>query len=628
MRVRLYVGFLLRVNDNAFVQEGSMVLWKRASTIALMLLVVSAAGRAQVPIEYRVIVSDPSSKLYEVEALLPASGDTTLVSLPAWTPGHYEIENYARYVRRFQASEPGGAALRWDKLDPDTWRIFTRGSDRVRVSLEFYADTLNLSGSLLRRDFGFFNGTNLFVYAEGHYEYPARVSFELPEGWQVATELAEADEPGVFVADDYHQLVDNPTFLGHYAIDSVLVDSRWMRMAVYPARYFEDEPGGARELALQALARIARSARDLFGEPPYDRYTTFVYLEESALTFAGGLEHADSHLDIMPAAAFEYPTLTFRQFFYRLLSHEYYHAWNVKRIRPVEMWPYEYDRRQSTPLLWVAEGITDYYAHVMLTRTGLWGENEFVRAVHQWIVSVEGQLEQAVEDASVNTWMEPKFGDRYLYYDKGALLGLLLDIEIREATEDRHSLDDVMSALFREHYLKGRGYDTDDLLAYVGEFIGEDAARAFYRDYVDGREPLPYREVLASAALDFRVDTIIEPFFGVRVGPDREGRMIVREVVSGSAAARAGLRVRDHLKWVGSLEVADEDWGSAFKKMYADSIGAPLNVVYARDGREYRREVTVRGQTRYEYMLGLDESAGERRLERRRSILEGDGPLP
>ena len=137
-----------------------MVPLKRVPVLALMLVAAPAAVRAQVPVEYRVIVTDPSSKLYEVEALFPALGDTMLVSLPAWTPGHYEIENYARYVRHFQASERGGRALRWDKLDPDTWRIFTRGSDQVRVSLEFYADTVNLSGSLLRRDFGFFNGAD------------------------------------------------------------------------------------------------------------------------------------------------------------------------------------------------------------------------------------------------------------------------------------------------------------------------------------------------------------------------------------------------------------------------------------------------------------------------------------
>jgi len=602
-----------------------MILHKLGALVLLLLLLPGAdIGRAQAPIEYRVKVSDPASKLYEVEAWLPAGGDTTLVSLPAWTPGHYEMENYVRYIRRFRASGSGGDTLRWDKLDPDTWRIFSGGSDRIRVAFDFYADTVNLSGSLLKRDFGYFNGTNLFVYPEGHYEYPARVRFELPEGWRVATELADGDEAGVFVADDYHELVDNPTFLGHFAIDSVWVDSCWIRMAVYPARYFEAEPGGARDLALQALAKIARSAHGLFGGPPYDRYTTFVYLEERALTFAGGLEHADSHLDILPAAIFEHPTFTFRQFFYRLLSHEYYHAWNVKRIRPAELWPYEYDRWQSTPLLWVAEGITDYYAHVILTRTGLWGENEFVQAVRNWILSVEGQPErQAVEDASVDTWFDHRFGDRYLYYDNGALIGLLLDIEIRRATRDANSLDDVMRRLYREHYLQGRGFDTASFMAYLGEFIGEDAARDFYRDYVDGRDPLPYRALLAGAALDFRVDTIVEPFFGAAVRPDREGRMIVREVVPESAAEQAGLRVSDHLKWVGALEVVAQNWGDAFKRAYADSVGDPVTVVYERDGREVRREVTVRTRTRYEYWLGVDGSAGEREVERWRRILEG-----
>lgn len=588
------------------------------------LLLGSTMGFTQESMEYRVKVGDPASKLYEVEATLPAGGDTTLVSLPAWTPGHYEMENYVRYVRSFQASGSDGAALRWDKLDPDTWRIFSHASDRIRVTLEFYADTLNLSGSLLKRDFGYFNGTNLFVYPEGHYEYPARVSFELPEGWRVATELADGDEPGVFLAEDYHELVDNPTFLGNFAIDSVRVDARWIRMAVYPARYFEDEPGGARERALEAMARIARSTNELFGEPPYDRYTTFVYLEESALTFAGGLEHSDSHLDILPAATFEHPKFTFRQFFYRLLSHEYYHAWNVKRIRPVDLWPYEYDRQQSTPLLWVAEGITDYYAHIILTRAGLWGENEFLHAVRNWIISVEGQSAgRAVEDASVDTWIEPRFGDRYMYYDKGAVLGLLLDIEIRAATQERHSLDDIMRALYDEYYLQNRGFDTEVFLTYLGGFIGEDAARSFYRDYIDGRDPLPYRDVLAAAGLEFRVDTIVEPYFGVRVSPDREGRMIVREVVTGSAAAQAGLRVRDYLKWVGSVKVDEQNWGEAFKRAYGDSVGVPVTVIYERQGREARRHVAVRTRTRYEYWLGVDETAGEREVERRRRILAG-----
>ena len=135
------------------------------------------------------------------------------MSLPAWTPGHCELEDYARWVRHFQAGGDDGALLRWDKLDGNTWRI--------------------ASGSLLKDDFGFFNGTNIFVYPEGRDDFRARVEFDLPEGWKVATEL-----------------VDNPTFVGHFAIDSVLVDDRWIRMAVYPARYFDDGRTPAREMSL------------------------------------------------------------------------------------------------------------------------------------------------------------------------------------------------------------------------------------------------------------------------------------------------------------------------------------------------------------------------------------------
>jgi len=152
------------------------------------------------------------------------------VSLPAWTPGHCELEDYARWVRHFQAGGDDGALLRWDKLDGNTWRI--------------------ASGSLLKDDFGFFNGTNVFVYPEGRDDFRARVEFDLPEGWKVATELADGEEPGVYLASDYHEPVDNPTFVGHFAIDSVLVDDRWIRMAVYPARYFDDGRTPAREMSL------------------------------------------------------------------------------------------------------------------------------------------------------------------------------------------------------------------------------------------------------------------------------------------------------------------------------------------------------------------------------------------
>ena len=590
----------------------------------LMGMVSASVGNGQETISYLVRVGDPGSQLFHVEAELATTGDTMYVSLPAWTPGHYELENYARYIRDFGATGEDDVALRWDKADADTWRIVSEGTARVTIAFDFLADTLNLSGSLLKDDFGFFNGTNIFVYPEGSYDFSARVRFDLPEGWEVATELEDAAEPGVYLAADYHELVDNPTFLGHFAIDSVMVDDRWIRLAVYPAQYAEMNRTPAREMALEALAQIAGVLHDLFGEPPYDRYTTFIYLEESQLTFAGGLEHADSHLDIIPAIAFQNPRLTFRQFFYRLLAHEYYHAWNVKRIRPAEMWPYAYDEQQYTPLLWVSEGITDYYAHVVLTRAGLWGENEFILATRDWIVQTEAlPAREAVEDASINTWIDPQYISRYMYYDAGAILGMMLDIKIRDATDNQNSLDDVMAKLYNERYLKDRGFTTDDFITYVGEHIGLEAAEEFYRDYVDGRDPYPYQEVLAAAGLTFETDTVVDPFFGVQVASTRGGRMAVRQVVPGSAAAAAGLQMNDFLLRVGVVEVTSNDWGDDFAEIYGDSLGEPITVVYQRGGQEFSSETTVRTRTTYQHRLSPARDASEAQLAIRRSILFG-----
>lgn len=588
-----------------------------ASALALTVGTGSAPLLAQGPVRYVVRVEDPLSQLYHVEATFPSQADTTLLSLPAWTPGHYEIENYSRYVRDFQARS-GERALDWDKLDKDTWRVRTEGVGEVTVSFDYLADTVELSMSVLREDFGFFNGTNLFLFPESGYDFPAELRLDLPAGWRVATELEDSGDPFVFRAADYHELVDNPTFIGDFATDSVRVDGIWMRLAVYPGSYLR-EP--ARGMALEALEKIARVSHGLFDGPPFDRYTTFVLLEEN-LPFLAGLEHAESHVDIMPAIMFDQPQFAFRGFLYRLFSHEYYHAWNVKRIRPAEMWPYDYDREQPTPLLWVSEGITDYYAHIILTRAGLWGEAEFLVAMRDAIASVEGEPGQvAVEDASVNTWMDPTRGDRYIYYDKGALLGLLLDIKIRDTTANRHSLDDVMRRLFRDLYLEGRGFATDEFLAHVAEYLGADETRRFHRDYVDGRRPLPLQPTLALAGMRYEADTIAEPYLGVMARADRDGRVTVREVVRGTAADRAGLLRGDELVSVGSVRIEGADWDARFRRTYTNQPGVEVALTYRRGGEEMVRDIALDSRTRYVHRLAFIEEPSERQRALRHAII-------
>jgi predicted metalloprotease with PDZ domain len=589
---------------------------KSILSVAMLGLMLATTAQAQGPVRYRVRVEDPSTRLYHLEVELPAVGDETLISLPSWTPGHYEIEDYARYVQRFSALDPSGGSLRWEKVDKDTWRIFTGGSDRVRVAYDFLADTVNLSGRLLRDDFGLFNGTNLFVYPETGYDFPSTIQFELPEGWEIATELEEAGVPGLYRAGDYHELVDNPTFVGHFGIDSLMADGVWTRLAVYPADRL-DTPFGRG--ALDALQQIADYLHDFFGEePPYGRYTTLIYLETEPLPFAGGLEHANSHLDILPASATENPSLV--PLLFSLLSHEYFHAWNVKRIRPVEMWPYAYDREQFTPLLWLSEGITDYYADLVLARAGLWPEEALWGSIAEAIQSIETQPPTAVEDASLDTWYEPTAIASNFYYDKGKLIGLLLDALIRDASDGERGLDDVILRLYRDHYQEGRGFSTEDVMQYLGELIGEEAGD-FYRRYIDGREPLPYDDVLARVGLLYSEETVDRPTLGVGFEPGPGGTVVVSAVVPGGSADEAGLRVGDTLLRLGTVDVSGPNWIPAFLETYSGADGQALIIAYQRDGQEMAGETRVRTLPRQVFELVSDPGADARAARLREGLL-------
>lgn len=560
---------------------------------------------AEAQVRYTVSVPDPSEPSYRVAAEFAAPGETLLVSLPAWTPGHYEIEDYARYVRSFEATDGDGHTLRWDKLDKDTWRIASRGASTVRVTMDVWADTVNLSMSLLKEDFGFFNGTNLFLFREGPLDVPAEVRFDLPEGWAVVTSLEQGSD--VYRTADYHELVDAPTFVGRFALDSMTVDGATIVVAVYPRSRFR---GQARERFLDGVRRIATVQHELFGGPPYDRYVLLLYLETEPISFGGGLEHAYSQLDILPAPAFADAAGNLGPFVLPLVSHELFHVWNVKRIRPAQLWPYDYRVEQFTPLLWVSEGITEYYASVTLARAGLRAAAALWGDVESSIASVQGEDRiEAVEDASLNAWINPLFVSSSYYYPKGALLGLLLDIRIRQATENRASLDDVMRRLYGDFYRKGKGFTTAEFLEIVSSYLGAEETRAFYESYIDGREPLPYAETFALAGVRYRRDTITEPFLGVAAVPEGDGPGLqVLRVVPGSAAQAAGLRAGDRLLKVGEVMVGDPLWGTRFRARYQDRLGAPLTVEYERGGESQTAQTTVRTRVRYQHrVIPLDE---------------------
>ncbi len=497
------------------------------------------------------------------------------LSLPAWTPGAYGISNFARKVSGFGASS-AGRDLAWDKTDYDTWRVRVAAPGAVEVKFRFDADSLDNAMAWSTRDFLLVNGTNVFPYPEGiGLDFPAQVTVRTQSGWSVATGM-DPDGPGRYRAGSYHDLVDMPFFIGRLEIDSAQVDGRWHRLATYPAGVMR---GLGREVLWGHIKKMMPPMAAVWGETPFRNYTTLLIFDAA---FGGGsaLEHQNSHVGIYNPQFIGTPILA------SITAHEIVHAWNVKRLRPAELVPYRYDVPQQTTLLWVSEGVTDYYADLALVRGGIIDSAMFLNVTNGKIQNVAALPPVALEDASLSTWVEPTDGTAHVYYDKGSLAGLLLDILIRDASDNRRSLDHVMRALYDSTFKRGRGFTTDEFLAAASRAAGGRSWADVHARYVDGRELYPWAEVGRLAGLGFVTDSARVLRIGINTAAD-EAKVVVTDLTPDGAALAAGVQVGDELVRMGDIEVRDQSFGERFRARYATAQeGTTIPVVVRREGTE------------------------------------------
>ena len=538
----------------------SLVIWMPAFAS-----VAGAQVQRSIPItgiQYRVTFDSATaqSRTIEVDMSFTAAGaGSVLLSLPRWTPGAYEMGNYARFIGEFSAAS-SGSTLDWDKVDPDTWRIRVPRGGKIEVGFEYKADSLDNAMSWSKSDFAFFNGTNLFLYPEGLTpDFPATVSIATTRGWRVATGM-KATGPDTFTAANYHDLVDMPFFVGRFDIDSTTVVGKTLRIATYPAGSMT---AAARTAAFQQLGKTVPYQAMIFGEVPWDSYTLFQVADETfSLGAASGLEHQNSHLNIVSPVVLGNPILA------SLYAHEVFHAWNVKRLRPAEMVPYRYDREQHTPLLWVSEGVTDYYADLSQVRGKTITARGFYGITTEKIDAVSESVPTSLEDASLSTWIKPTDGTDDLYYDKGSVAGLLLDILIRDASDNRRSLDTVMRELYEATYKKGKGFTNDEWWAAVSRAAGGKSFAEFAQRYIDGREAFPYDSVLPLGGLKLFVERTVRPSLGISISEDEDGLRVMQVVVAGPGAT-AGVQLGDYLLKVGDIDAADPGFQEKFNAKYA-----------------------------------------------------------
>jgi predicted metalloprotease with PDZ domain len=537
-----------------------------------------------------------------------------LLSLPAWTPGAYEMTWFARWVGSFTPTA-GDRALAWDKLDYDTWRIQPAGAKSITVRFDFLADSLDNAMAWARPDFAFFNGTNVLPYPEGRgLAFPATVTIRTEPSWLVATGMqAVPQQAGTYREANYHDLVDKPFLVGRMDYDSMQVAGVWTRLATYPAGVLA---GPARAQIWGDIAKLLPAESAVFQETPWQNYTVMMLFDSS---FGGlsALEHGNSHLGIYNPQAIGNPILV------SVTAHEIFHAWNVKRLRPADMVPYVYDRSEPTVWLWVSEGITDYYADLALIRGGVITPAQFLAQTADKIAKVAAAPPTALEDASLSTWIHPTDGSGYLYYPKGSLAGLMLDVLIRDASDNRQSLDGVMRTLYRSTYKAGRGFTGAEWWRAVTAAAGGKSFTDFAARYVDGRDPYPWDRILPLAGLRMVSDTLMEPRIGLASGLDSTGRVVVQHVLPGSPGEEAGVRRGDILLSLGDVAITDEDFGPKFRARFGKEDGQPLPIQVERDGQRLTLNGKVRLVPRVDTRLEIDPAAPAKATRVREGIFKG-----
>ncbi|MGH9356065.1 MAG: M61 family metallopeptidase, partial [Terriglobia bacterium] len=510
-----------------FVSGWRAVAANSAFYCALFLLAGPPVAAGAVPasplkIGYVLQLACPSSHLIGVKIAVTGIRQPSVdLEMPAWAPGRYAVYNFAKNVQQFEALGAGGQPLSWKTTDKQTWHVATHGSGAsITIHYRVFANDLTGSFSQFDTTHAAVNGAGVYMYVAGHKSDPVSLRVELPAGlpkpWLIYSGFSLVPSQTAFEAANYDRLIDTPIEASSGCEEVQFHDhGKLFRVVVHA--YGDGSEGGGQWAAdiARDLRKIVHCEMSIMPPPDFQAYT-FLFHLSPFVSEGDGMEHLNS-TDIIIRGVAGPDT---RSEALQIAAHEFFHLWNVKRLRPAGLGPFDYEHEVYTRSLWFAEGLTNYYSYVGLLRAGIWTPRKFLdrlaRETHQFRQEPGRRLVSA-EQSSFDAWyydrapqmQETNFANATIsYYNKGALLGLLLDLDVRERTNGRKSLDDVLRAMYQTfygappstYYLPGRGYTERDILDALNRVSGTDFT-PFFERYVEGTDPLPFASILGAAGL-------------------------------------------------------------------------------------------------------------------------------
>jgi len=522
---------------------------KLLTLVLCMFMVLNASAKkakGKINIEFTLSFNDPASNIVHVTLKYQgARNNETIFKMPEWTTGYYQLMNFADHVSQFKITDFDGNPINWKKENSNTWKVFNQQAQSFKITYAVKGTRAFVAANIIEEERTYLSPAGVMVYPKGLINHPVTVIIEPFHKWNsIATGLAlVAGKKNTYIAPDFDILYDSPFLMGSKleSLPPFFVKGIPHYFVGYNMGIFD------KQQLMNDLQKIVAAAVNLIGDIPYKNYT-FLSIGPGN----GGIEHLNSASISFSGNSLSSPAGKIRT--YSFLAHEYFHHYNVKRIRPIELGPFNYDKGSPTKMLWVSEGISVYYEYILLNRAGLMGADDFLNALHNSILAYEGKpgkLYQTLTEASYNTWSDGPFGrtgddvnKTISYYEKGPVVGTMLDLTIRNATKNKKSLDDVMRFLYKEYYqIKKRGFTELEFRRTCEKIAGIPLQEVF--DYTSTVNELNYTKYFGYAGITIDTSTkIVGGYTGLSVR-DRGDSLVVADVEFKSPAWNAGFRRRD-----------------------------------------------------------------------------------
>ena len=581
------------------------------SKLLLLLLFVSSPAVAE--IRYSVSLAHPEQHLFHVSMEIPdVRGEMTL-QMAAWN-ALYQIRDFSSHVQQVEAFA-NGEKVEIEKLDKLTWKVNATGTVTVKYAT-FWDDTGPFN-SQLNPEHAFINPAMILMYVpDRRSEEVSLFLLDSPKSWRIATTLAKifSDDPRSanrpFVAPNFDAIADAPIEASNFEEFTIHDLTPPIHVVIHGDNYKKHD-------VENALRKICIYELKLMDGAPYDQYTFIFHIGKGAAGGGGGMEHSNSTAIYVPSATY-LPNVS---------AHEFFHLWNVKRIRPASLEPVDFTREMYTRSLWFAEGVTSTYGSFALVRSGIWNKQEFYRDLSAQISELESRPAeqwQSAEQSSLDAWLE-KYAlynqpqRSVSYYTKGQILGVLLDILIRDRTDNQKSLDDLLRSMNQDFAKAGKFYrDSLDIRLTAGKITGS-ALEDFFSKYVSGAHPLPYNELFSQAGLALQEKESARAVLGFTIQHDPDAPWTVASVESGSSAEKAGLKVGDEvLRWNNADPPRrPERWASQQKP------GDELHLRIHREEKELTIDLRLDEMRETFYELVESPAASDRAKRIREGLLHG-----